>query len=206
MSATTITLIVLVFALGLALGAGLIWFFLRRERGAKPAAVTPAPPKPVPAVRFRASYIVLPAAVALVAIVISLALYPSLPAQVAYRFTSGGLPTGYMARATFLVLMAGAQVLLVTAAYVIAASIVRVSRRMSQNQPLPVDPSRIIWLMANMVLLPQIILAFILVDSSIYAASNRHLMTPWLFSLIAIGVGTVVIAVLFVRSFQDYQK
>jgi hypothetical protein len=207
MSATTIVLVIIIFALGLALGAGLILFLLRRERRAYAQAPQPATvPGPAPVLSFRFSYIALPLVIAVTSVLAALVLLPSMPDPVAYRFTTAGLPDSYMARATFIALMAVAQFAVVGAAYLIASSVVRLGQRASQGQPLPVDPSRVIWLMANMVVLPQVILAFILVDAAVYGANNRHLLTPWLFSLVTLGAGSVAIVALFLSSFRGYRK
>jgi uncharacterized membrane protein len=210
MSATTVILLILIFALGLALGAGLILFLLRRERQATAKAAkaerVSAPPRSAPVLRFRFSFIALPLVIAMTSIISAFVVFPFLPAQVAYRFTMGGAPASYMARGTFFVLMTVAQLAIVGSAYIIASSIVNLGRRAAQDQPLPVDPSRVIWLMANMVVLPQVILAFILVDAAIYGSTTRHLLTPWIFSLLTLGLGSVAIVALFLKSFRDYRK
>jgi len=47
--------------------------------------------------------------------------------------------------------------------------------------------------MINMLALPQIILAYIMLDVSFYALHETHIMLPWLFTLIAVVVGSIVV-------------
>ncbi|MCL2150110.1 MAG: hypothetical protein FWH51_04180 [Dehalococcoidia bacterium] len=202
MTPSTAVVIALVFLVGLVLGGVAIWLLGRRR--------TPSPmaPKEKPAadVSFRLSYIALPGAVALVTIITLAALYPSLPAELAFRFSSSGTPQSLIGRELFIGLMIGAQCVVAGLAVAVAFSISGLARRLLTGSPAPTRPRRIIWLMVNMLVLPQLLVAFVALDAAYYARNLTHVMTPWLFTLLTIGIGTLVLIVLFVLSFNETRR
>jgi len=202
MNSANFAVFALVFIIGLALGGAVI-YFLGRRRPAPAAAPAAASGLDL---SFRFSYILLPVAIALFTIIALGVLYPSLPAEVDYRFSATGVPRGSIGRVGFLALMVGVQLLMTAAAAAIASLILRIARRMLANSPDAVDPMATIWLMANMIVLPQVIVSFVALDAAYYARAGAHIMTPWLFSLAALGVGTLAIIILFTRSFNETRK
>ena len=202
MISSNIAVIALVFLFGLVLGGVAIWLLGRRH-----TAVRTAPEaKPTTPLSFRLNYIALPGALALTTVIAIAILSPSIPAELAYRFSSSGAPQGFMGREFFLSIMIGAQLIAVGLAAIIAFFIIRTARRILQSSPAPVAPGRIIWLMVNILVLPQLLVAFVALDAAYYARTSSHIMTPWLFSLLAVGIGTLVIIVLFALSFNETRK
>ena len=203
MNSSNIAIFAVVFIAGLALGGWVIYLLGHKKSG---KSAPPAPPEPGIDLSFRSSYIILPAALAILTITAIGILYPSLPPVVDYRFSAAGVPRDSIGREAFLGIMAGAQILMVAAAAAVAGLSLRVARRMMADSPSPVNPTPVIWLMANMIVLPQLIVAFVALDAAYYARMSTHIMTPWLFSLVAIGAGTLVIIILFMRSFNDTRR
>ena len=195
-----IAVIALVFLVGLVLGGAGIWLMGRRRTTADAPAA-----KSSTDLSFRLSYIALPGVVALTTVVAIVIMYPSLPTELAYRFSSSGEPRGLIGRELFIGLMIGAQFIVVGLAAAVAVAIINMARRMMKDYPVAA-PGNTIWLMVNMVVLPQLIVAFVALDAAYYARTATHIMTPWLFSLLAIGVGTLAIIVLFARSFNETRK
>jgi uncharacterized membrane protein len=204
MTSSNIAVIALVFLIGMALGGAVIWLLNQR----KSVKATPAaqPAQAATDLSFRFSYITLPSAIALGVIITLAILYSSLPAEVAYRFSSSGSPRDAVSRETFMALMTGVQLVMVAAAALIAFVILRFARRMLKDSPPLVPPGRIIWLMANMVVMPQLIMAFLALDATYYTRTATHMMTPWLFSLLTIAIGTLAIIFLFAQSFNETRK
>ena len=202
MNASSIAVIVLVFLIGLVLGGVGIWFFGRRRTAVQTTPVT----KPETDLSFRLRYVVLPGTIALVTVIVLVALYPSMPSEVAFRFSSSGEPKGLMGRELFVGLMAGIQLIITGLSAAVAFGIIGMARRILKDSPAHVDPGQIIWLMVNMLALPQVIIAFVALDAAYYASTSGHLMTPWLFSILAIGVGTIAIIILFALSFNKTRK
>jgi uncharacterized membrane protein len=205
MTSSNIIVFGLVFILGLALGGAVIYLLGRRKATSKvpDAAAHAAPGLDL---SFSFSYIALSVIIAAITIIALAVLYPSLPAQVDYRFSSSGVPRSSISREGFLAVMVMSQLLMVAAAAAIAGLVLRVARRMLADAPPPSDPTQTIWLMVNMVVLPQVIVSFVALDAVYYAHFGSHSMTPWLFSLIALGIGTLTIIVLFTRSFNETRK
>jgi uncharacterized membrane protein len=202
MTPSNIAVIALVFLIGLIVGVSIFWLIGRDgSRGHQVSLVQPK--KAGVDLSFRFSYMVLPVAVAVVTIIGLALLYSSLPGEVFFRFSSSGAPRGSISRELFMVLMIGAQLVLVAAAAVISFVVLRMAKRMLKEYEPAIDPGRIIWLMANMVVLPQLIVSFVALDAAYYANSGSHIVTPWLFSLATVGLGTLVIIFLFVLSFNS---
>ena len=189
-----------IFLLGLVVGGGVIWFvsnFIRRMRSKQTDNVTHT------ALKFRWMYLVIPFILLLFSIVIVLVAYPSLPESVAYRFSTGGAPRSYFPRATFVSLMLGAQLFITVLVGGLAVGIVQFGNSLLKKSALQFNAQGVTWLMSNMLVLPQVILAFILLDSSYYALQLEHLMTPWLFSLIAVACGSVILLFVFIQTFTQ---
>jgi len=203
MSSSNIAVIALVFLIGLVLGGAGIWLFGRRRT---PTPRDPVAKPPAAGPSFRISFIILPAAVAFSTIIALAILYPSLPAELAFRFTSSGEPQSTIDKGLFIGLMIGAQIIVVGLATAVAFGIVSLARRMLKENQATIDPGHVIWLMVNMLVLPQLLVAFVALDAAYYAFAETHIMTPWLFSILAIAIGTLAIIALFSRSFNEARR
>jgi uncharacterized membrane protein len=205
MSTTMVLVAFAVFALGVGIGAGAIWILLLLRRGKlKSAAQKPVPPPgDTSALPFRWGYIAISVFLFLFCLAVAAIVHPSLPESVAYRFSSAGVPTSFLSKAAFTAVMLGAQAFITLAVIGLAFSIIAFGRRLLGKSALAFNVHGMIWLMTNMLALPQIILAFILLDSSFYALQGSHIMTPWLFSLITVGLGSLVILFVFVQVFKQ---
>jgi len=149
---------------------------------------------------FRWKYVLLPLAFLLLSVVLVVAFYPQLGAELAYRFKMDGSPQNWAGRGIITLLMLLLQLVFVAAAAGIAWGISRLGRLMGQiNSAL--KPQGLVILMSNMVLLPQVILGFVMLDIFIYNIYDNHLMPLWLFALIVMLVGGIVLAILFARTF-----
>jgi hypothetical protein len=93
------------------------------------------------------------------------------------------------------------QFLLVLAASAITWGITRMSRSFGQIES-ALKPERLILLMGNMAALPQIVLAFVMLDIFSYNIYGRHLMPIWLFALIDIIAGGIILTILFIRTIK----
>ncbi len=57
--------------------------------------------------------------------------------------------------------------------------------------------------MGNMVALPQIILCFAMLDIFSYNSYQIHIMPLWVFALIIMGLGGIILGVFFIRAIQQ---
>jgi len=206
MNSSNFAVFALVFLIGLAFGGAVIWLLGRRRAGSSIQSPVVPGKRPSGDFSFRPGFIAVPIVVAVFTILSLTVLYSSLPGQVAYRFSSAGVPRDTIGREAFFVMMVGGQLLIVAASAGIASVVLRLARRMLAGSPEKIDPSRVIWLMVNMVVLPQLILAFVALDAAYYARVGTHIMTPWLFSLVTIGIGTIVIILLFSLSINETRQ
>jgi uncharacterized membrane protein len=196
---TPIIIVSLVFLFGLALGAVVIWYILRRRE--KVGLKEPENKKAELSLTFHWKYIILPAVMLLLSIVLASVFYPHLTDQVAWRFNLEGSAKGWLSREIITLLMLLLQFLLVLAASAITWGITRMSRSFGQIES-ALKPERLILLMGNMAALPQIVLTFVMIDIFSYNIYGRHLMPIWLFALIVIVAGGIILTILFIRTIK----
>ncbi len=78
----------------------------------------------------------------------------------------------------------------------------RVASRFWQVGESGVNLKTIVLLMGNMIVLPQVVFAFAMADIFVYNAYQIHLPPLWVFALIVMVLGGVVIGVFFVRAIR----
>jgi len=185
--------IVLILAFLLGVGSGVfIWFILQRQRRPRGKALNKSPSKP--ALTFRWRYIALPLSILFIAVIITLFFYHILPADVAYHFEKG-IPDRWLSQTVIIGLMMVPQILLT----MLAAAVVGITIRLSVRFPAVPAPlvERMLSIMGNMVALPQLVLAFAMLNIFSYNSYQIRLMSSWVFALIVMGLGLVVLGVLF---------
>jgi len=92
----------------------------------------------------------------------------------------------------FLTLVAGA----------ITWGITKLSVLFRQSESTWVKPERILLLMGNMVALPQVILCFAMLDIFSYNSYQMHIMPLWVFALIIMGLGGVILGIFFIQAMR----
>jgi len=189
--ATASLILAIILVLGLGAG-GAIWFFLRQRQPAKQTVRRSLP--------FRWNYIILPVAILLLSIALAASFYPRLPPEVAYNFKLTGSPDSWLSREMTVVWTLAPQLLLTALAAVITWGLTKVSGASKPTEGARVKPGRTLALMGNMVALPQIILCFALVDIFSYNSYQMHIIPLWVFTLIIMGLGSIVIGVFLLSS------
>lgn len=155
---------------------------------------------PVEGLTYRWKYIILPLAVLLLSISLAAYFYRLLPAEVAFRFNADGLPENWLSRQAVTALMLGGQLSLVLLAGAITLGIVKLGPSLGQVDKARVE--RVVLAMGNMVAPPQIVLAFVMVDIFSYNTYGIHLMPIWLFGLIVMALGGIVLALFFISAIR----
>lgn len=201
---STIILIVAVTFL-LALGGGVIAWFIFYTRRLAQGKDTPTKAEKTTRLPFRWSYIILPASVLLLAIIIAAFFYSQLPAEVAYRFNDDGSPDKWLSRQAISAWLLIPQLFLALLAAAIVWGITRLSTLFPQNEP-NLRLERIMSLMGNMIGLPQLILCFAMLDIFSYNAYQTHIMPIWIFALIVIGLGSIPLAIFFIQAIRQVMK
>lgn len=152
---------------------------------------------------FRWIYVVFPIAVLLIAIVMSAIFYGKLPQETAYRF-SGSAPVSWQSRDTVLVWALGLQLVFVLLSLAITIFITGAARRIQLTEtPL----NRMVFaIIGNLVALPQIIIAYAMLDIFLYNIYEKTLPALWAFALAVMVVGGIVLTVLFARAVLQSHK
>jgi uncharacterized membrane protein len=138
----------------------------------------------------------------LVTLALTVVFYPQMPEQVAYHF-QGDSPDKWLGRGTFMTWMVVPQAIFTLLAF-IAIRVVLLSARYWPAEDAPIR--KILPVMGNMVALPQIILTFTLLDIFLYNAYHIQLMPVWVFALIVMIAGGVVLGVVFMQAILQSRR
>jgi len=151
--------------------------------------------KPVP---LRWTYILLPAAILLLSIILAAGLYPQLPAEVAYRFADG-TPDGWLSRAAFTTWAIALQLAL----SLLSLVVVSVAALAVRQLPESALTRRLLAVMGNIVVLPQLIIAFAMLDIFLYNIYQIQLLPIWVFALMVMVLGGTILAVFFIQAIRQ---
>ncbi len=191
-----VSLAVLLLVIG---GGAVIWFVLRQKRALdnqrplKQAAAGTAP-------AFRWRYIILPVVFLLLSVILVIYFYHRLPAEVAYHFQRDGSPDRWLSRGMIVLWLLLPQFLLAGIAVVLTWVVAKLVARFWQSGSGGIKPEGVLAVMGNMVALPQIILCFAMLDIFSYNLYRIHLMPLWVFAMIIMVLGGMVLGVFFLRA------
>ena len=148
-------------------------------------------PKKMP---FRLRYMVLPLAIFLLSLALAAYFYHLLPREVAYHFKDG-LPDKWLNRNIIIAWMLAPQFFFMLLAGAITWGITKLSARFQQTKSRWAE--NLLLLMGNMVALPQTILGFAMLDIFSYNSYQVRLLPLWVFALIVMGLGGIILGVYF---------
>lgn len=161
---------------------------------------------PIPTPAFRRGYIVFPIAILLLSLVLTAIFYSRLPVKLAYRFQGDGSPDRWLNRNQIILAMLLPQLILTLVAGATTWGVTRLSGRFQPPQQTGIKTGRIIWLMGNMMALPQIVLSFALFDIFLYNSYQIHIMPLWVFAVIVMGAGGIVLGIFFLRVVRESRR
>ena len=187
---TPILILIVILLLGLGFGVAL-WFALRYRRPAREITTAEA-------LTFRWSYIILPLAILSLSIILTAYFYHQLPTEVAYHFKLDGSPDRWLSREMITVCLLVPQVVFVLVAGAITWGTTKLGILFRQPQSTWIKPEGIFSLIGNMIALPQIIICFAMLDIFSYNSYQLHIMPLWLFTLIIMGLGSIILATSFI--------
>jgi len=152
---------------------------------------------------FRWTYLALPALFLLVAMILAALFYGRLSPEVAYHF-SGGSPDGWMSRNALMAWLIAPQfALFIFGAIVIgSASFICLRLQLADSTLL----GKIMRVMGNMVVLPQIIFIYAILDILLYNVYDLHLFSVWVFALFVMIAGVIVLGIFFLRAFRQSRE
>jgi len=195
---SVVIIVSLVFILGLALGAVAIWYVLRRRQTTE--VKKPDNKKSAKGLTFQWKYILLPVAILLISIILALIFYPQLTEEVAYRFNADGSAKSWLSREMIAVFMLLPQFLLALTTSAMIWGLTKINLTFVQGER--IKPEKILMLMGNMIALPQIVLTFVMLDVFSYNIYESHLMPIWLFALIIMLIGGIILTIFFIRAIK----
>jgi hypothetical protein len=135
-------------------------------------------------------------------IILSVYFYHLLPAEVGVHFGADGAPDRWLEPPMTMVLALLPQFFLTLVAVALAWGMTKVASHFWRPGETKVNLETIFSLMGNMIALPQIVLGFAMADIFVYNAYQIHLLPLWIFALIFMVGGGVVIGVFFVRAIR----
>lgn len=198
----TILIVSLFFVFGLVLGLAVFYFFYKNAaKGNKPAAKK----APTYNLTFKWKYIMLPAALLLLAVILCAIFYPQLTEEVAFRFDIDGAPKSWLSRGAVTSITLIPQFILAPLAAAVALGVIKLSRS-SEQVAGAVNPEKLIVFMCNMIALPQVIIGFVMLDIFSYNVYGNHLMPLWLFALIAIILASIILAIFFIQTIKKSRQ
>jgi hypothetical protein len=151
-------------------------------------------------ISFRWMYIVLPAAILLLSVIVAAFFYRLLPSELVYHFTDG-TPDRWLTRGAIIAWTTIPQFVFVLLALVIISVVTILSKRFWQVETGLVR--KLLLIMGNMIALPQIILIFAMFDIFLYNVYQIHLPPVWVFTLIVMLLGGIILGIFFVQAFRQ---
>lgn len=149
---------------------------------------------------IRWNYIILPLVILILSIILTAYFYRLLPAEVAYHFQADGSPDRWLSREAITIWFLVPQFILTLAAAAITWVVIQLGTKFQQPEGTGVNPRGILLLMGNMITLPQIILGFAMLDVFSYNSYQIRLLPLWVFTLIIMVIGGIILGVFFIRA------
>ena len=147
----------------------------------------------------------LPAVVLLLTIIMAVFFYPQLPTEVAYHFNPDGSPNKWLSPEMIMVWVLTPQLSLTLLAGAAVWGITKSGLLSSQAEG-SFRPARILSFMGNIIGLPQLLLGFAMLDIFSYNSYGIHIMPLWIFVLIIIGLGSIILAIFFILAIRQVRR
>ena len=166
----------------------------------------PVPPQTTTApvtLALRWRYVILPLVIFLLTVALVAYFFRLLPTEVAYHFKADGSPDEFMSRGMIVFWALLPQFLLTLLGLAITWGTAKLYSLYQQPESASIDFNRILLLMGNMVALPQVILCFAILDIFSYNAYQVHILPLWVFALIVMGLGAIILGIFFTRAIQQ---
>ena len=137
------------------------------------------------------SYIILPAAICFLSLILTGCFYYQLPAEVACHFELDGSPDQWLSREVMMAWVLGPQFLFALLGVATVWGTARLSTLFRQTDAARAKPQTALQFIGNIVAIPQLIVCFAMVDIFSYNLYQTHLLPMWIFLLIIFGLTTV---------------
>ncbi len=202
----TIVVLILVVGLLMLCGGGLLWLAVRQRQQFASAASARGPGSAAPSdtrLPFRWRYVVAPGAVLVVSVVAAAFFFRLLPAQVTYGYGSGSVGR-QISRGLLLVVLLAPQFILTFLSAAVAHVVARVGSRFVKDGGTSTGVVESVGtIMSNMVVLPQLVLCYAMIDMFRFNAYGTHLPPLYVFAVIVMLIGGAALGFFFLRARQQ---
>jgi len=144
----------------------------------------------------------LPLVTFVVSVAATVYFYRLLPADVGYRFRSDGTADAWVGKGALVALTVVPQFLLTLLAGAVALVVTKVGGLMKAGETAMSSLSGVVAVMSNMVVMPQLVVLFTVLDIFNYNAYQIHLLSPLLSALVVMVIGGFLLIFLFYRAAQ----
>ena len=151
-------------------------------------------------IRFRWKLIAFPAAILVISVILVAVFYGSLPENVGWTFQSDGSPDRWATKGALIFWIIGLQVFFLLSAAAIIRGITSIYNRYTDSDSGPMNPGIMIGIMGNMLVMPQVIIFFAMIDIFSYNSYQTHFLPLWLNALIVLLAGGVFLGIFFFRA------
>ena len=151
-------------------------------------------------VRFRWKLIAFPVVILVISVILVAVFYGRLPESVGWTFRSDGSPDRWADRGALVFWIIGLQVFFLLAASGIIKGITSIYNKYTDSDSGPMNPGIMIGIMGNMLIVPQVIIFFAMIDIFSYNSYQTHFLPLWLNALIVLLAGGVVLGIFFLRA------
>ncbi len=201
------TIVVLILVVGLLMlgGGGLLWLAVKQRQGSGITTSVKGPSAAASDTRlpFRWRYIIGPVAVLVVSVVAAVCFFRLLPARVIYGYGSGS-GGREISRGLLLVVLLAPQFILTFLSAAVAHVVARVGSRFVKDGGTSVGVVESVGtIMSNMVVLPQMVLCYAMIDMFRFNAYGTHLPPLYVFAVIVMLVGGAALGFFFLRALQQ---
>ncbi len=153
-------------------------------------------------ISFRWTYIALPLAFLLLSLIIAAIFYARLPVEIAYHF-QGDTPDRWLGRNAFIGWMIIPQFFFALLSFAISRVVLLGARYWPPGStPL----KNLVPVMGNMVVLPQIILFFAMLQFFLYNAYQIEIIPLWIIALVVMVGGIIVLSIFFTRIIRRFRR
>jgi uncharacterized membrane protein len=153
-------------------------------------------------IRFRWTYIVLPVSFFLLSLILAACFYTFLSDEIAYHFQND-VADKFLSRGAYIGWMIVPQAFFTILAIVVVRIVMMTSRFLSTNGS---ALKNLLTIMGNMLALPQIVLTFAMIDFFLYNVHQINLIPLWIFTLIVLILGLIVLGAFFIRAIRQSRR
>ena len=149
---------------------------------------------------FRWKQIIFPAVILVLSIILVAVFYGRLPENVGWTFRSDGSSDRWADKGALVFWVLGLQAFFLLAASGIIKGIATIYNRYTDSDSGPMNPGVMIGIMGNMLVVPQVIIFFAMIDIFSYNSYQTHFLPLWLNALIVLLAGGIILGIFFVRA------